>query len=67
MITTINLFAKNEQIQNSILDKPLIERYILDELKELRTSHQKLREDTTKQITQSELSTSDRAITYVTD
>ncbi len=52
---------------NALLEKPLIERYVFDELKELRTDQQKLREDVTKQITKSELSSSDRAITYATD
>ena len=52
---------------NALVKKPLIERYVFDELKELRTDQQKLREDVTKQITKSELSTSDRAITYATD
>ncbi len=52
---------------NTLLEKPLIERYVLDELKELRTDQQMLREDVTKQITKSELSASDRAITYATD
>lgn len=49
------------------LYKPLLERYILDELKSLRQDQQRLREDTTKQITQTQLSTADRAITYTTD
>lgn len=52
---------------NALVKKPLIERYVFDELKELRTDQQKLREDVTKQITKSELSVSDRAITYATD
>ncbi len=52
---------------NTLLEKPLIERYVFDELKALRTNQQKLREDVTKQITKSELSASDRAITYATD
>lgn len=52
---------------NTLLKKPLVERYVFDELKELRTDQQKLREDVTKQITKSELSTSDRAITYTTN
>ncbi len=52
---------------NTLIKKPLIERYVFDELKALRTDQQKLREDVTKQITKSELSVSDRAITYATD
>ncbi|WP_373033896.1 tetratricopeptide repeat protein [Sulfurovum sp.] len=52
---------------NTLIKKPLIERYVFDELKALRTDQQKLREDVTKQITKSELSVSDRAIAYATD
>lgn len=49
------------------LERPLVERYILDELKDLRTNQLKLKEEVTKQITASELSVSDRALTYTTD
>lgn len=52
---------------DALLKKPLMERYVFDELKELRTDQQMLREDVTKQVTKSELSASDRAITYATD
>ena len=47
--------------------KPLMERYILDELKAVRQDQQKLREDVTKQVTQAQLDTADRALTYTTD
>ncbi|BBN83731.1 hypothetical protein PA25_37160 [Pseudoalteromonas sp. A25] len=47
--------------------KPLLERYILDELKAVRYDQQKLREDLTKQVTHSQLDAADRAITYTTD
>lgn len=47
--------------------KPLLERYILDELKSVRQDQQKLREDVTKQVTHTQLDTADRAITYTTD
>ena len=53
--------------KNELLERPLVERYILDELKELRNNQLKLKEEVTKQITSSELSVSDRAITYATD
>jgi len=53
--------------KKDILDKPLVERYILDELKDLRTSQLKIKEEVTKQISKSELSISDRALAYTAD
>jgi tetratricopeptide (TPR) repeat protein len=47
--------------------KPLMERYILDELKAVRQDQQQLREDVTKQVTHAQLDTADRALTYTTD
>jgi tetratricopeptide (TPR) repeat protein len=57
----------NMETQDSILERPLVERYILDELKALRTNQQKLKEDVTVQITQSQLSNTDRTVRYATD
>jgi tetratricopeptide (TPR) repeat protein len=51
----------------SPLYRPLIERYILDELKAVRQDQQRLREDVTKQITHTQLDAADRALTYTTD
>ncbi|CAI89136.1 tetratricopeptide repeat protein [Pseudoalteromonas sp. NZS127] len=66
--------APTEQQQNQAVDglaapmyKPLMERYILDELRAVRQDQQKLREDVTKQVTHAQLDTADRAITYTTD
>ncbi|MGK0255410.1 MAG: tetratricopeptide (TPR) repeat protein [Arcobacteraceae bacterium] len=60
-------FADAKNPMKEFSEKPLVERYILDELKDLRTGQLKIREDVTKQITSSELSVSDRAIRYATD
>ncbi len=54
------------QVQEPMF-QPLMERYILDELKAVRQDQQKLREDVTKQVTHAQLDTADRAITYTTD
>ncbi len=66
--------ALTEQDKHQALDqlkepmyKPLLERYVLDELKAVRQDQQKLREDVTKQVTHAQLDTADRAITYTTD
>ena len=61
------LFANAKSPMKEFSEKPLVERYVLDELKDLRTGQLKIREDVTKQIASSELSISDRAIRYATD
>jgi len=66
LLFSVSLIA-NTQSKDSILEKPLVERYILDELKDLRTNQQKLKEDVTIQITQSQLTSTDRTIRYATD
>jgi len=45
---------------------PLVERYILDELMELRKQNQILRTEITQQIVQEKLESSDRAVEYTT-
>jgi tetratricopeptide (TPR) repeat protein len=50
--------------QTDMLDKPLMERYILDELKSLRHDQQDLERRVTVQITDRELSVADKAINY---
>lgn len=55
-----------KQVQQPMY-QPLIERYILDELKSVRQDQQQLREDVTKQVTHSQLDAADRALTYTTD
>ncbi|ENN97259.1 MULTISPECIES: tetratricopeptide repeat protein [Pseudoalteromonas] len=52
---------------NEPMYKPLLERYILDELKAVRQDQQQLREDVTKQVTHAQLETADRALIYTTD
>jgi len=71
---TENRPALTEVEQQQALDKlqepmykPLLERYILDELKAVRQDQQKLREDVTKQVAHTQLDTADRALTYTTD
>ena len=49
------------------LFKPFIERYILDELKNVRVEQQNLREDVAEKVAEAKLESSDRAITYTTD
>ena len=68
VFTTLAFASTDTNISsNDLLQKPLIERYVLDELKEIRTDQLKLRIDVTKQITSTELSVSDRAIQYTSN
>ncbi|KAA1246020.1 tetratricopeptide repeat protein [Aquimarina sp. RZ0] len=57
--------AKMDIIEQPLY-KPLIERYILDEIKSLRQENQSLRAQVTKQISEAKLESSDRAINYTT-
>lgn len=50
--------------QQSIYDKPLMERYVLDELKSIRQDQQSLEKRVTEQITDRELSVADKSMNY---
>ena len=50
--------------ESPILDRPLVERYILDELRALRQDQQDLERRLTIQITDRELSVADRSLNY---
>lgn len=58
---------KDAQGLKQLLDKPLIERYILDELKDLRVENMKLRNEVEKRISKTEVEQTDRAARYMTD
>lgn len=49
------------------LYKPFIERYILDELKNLRQDQQAMRRELTDKVAEARLDASDRAVRYTTD
>jgi len=63
------LFAsqKNPLEVKQLLEKPLIERYILDELKDLRIENMKLRNEVERRISKNEVQQTDRAARYMTD
>ncbi|WP_222434493.1 tetratricopeptide repeat protein [Vibrio metschnikovii] len=50
--------------ESPLLDRPLVERYILDELRALRQDQQDLERRLTIQITDRELSVADRSLSY---
>jgi len=63
------LFSKSTVQGDAIKDplyRPLIERYVLDEIKSLRQDNQSLNAQVTKQIAEAKLESSDRAINYTT-
>lgn len=55
-----------EKIEKPLFE-PLIERYILDELKDVRMDNQRLRSDMEKRIARAEVEQTDRAARYITD
>ncbi|SHJ37433.1 hypothetical protein SAMN04487911_1193 [Arenibacter nanhaiticus] len=68
-IVPFTLFSEDTVQVDSIqqpLYRPLIERYILDEIKSLRQENQSLKAQVTKQISEAKLESSDRAINYTT-
>lgn len=50
--------------QQSMYDKPLMERYVLDELKSIRQDQQSLEMRVTQQITDRELAVADKSMNY---
>ncbi|KFZ38032.1 hypothetical protein HR45_05850 [Shewanella mangrovi] len=50
--------------QQSLYDKPLMERYVMDELKSLRQDQQSLEKRVTRQITDRELAVADKSMNY---
>ncbi len=67
---SVQIFSNDTEIAQDSIEKPLykpfIERYILDEIKNLREENQRLRALVTKQIAEAKLDSSDRAIQYTT-
>lgn len=64
-----SLNANNYQVKGleNELKKPLIERYIMDELKNLRIENMKLKNEIEKRISRAEVEQTDRAARYITD
>ena len=65
--SVLNAEQKNAQGLKEILERPLMERYVLDELKDLRIENMKLRIQVEKRITKNEVGQTDRAARYMTD
>jgi tetratricopeptide (TPR) repeat protein len=68
MLSLSSLLAASENTTDkSIYEKPLIERYVLDELKALRTDQQDLERRLIIEITDRELSVADKSLGYASN
>ena len=72
-LTTL-LIAENISYANTkvvgmdkLLQKPLMERYILDELKDLRIENTKIKNELERRLSKAEIGQTDRAARYMTD
>ena len=66
VLSTFSLSAHSEEqySESELLDRPLMERYILDEIKSLRQSQQDLERRMVIEITDRELSVADKSLNY---
>jgi tetratricopeptide (TPR) repeat protein len=64
-----SLSAENIEVigVDKTLEKPLIERYVLDELKDLRIENLKIRNELESRLSKAEVGQTDRAARYMTD
>lgn len=64
-----NANADKDQLVDSIgiLERPLMERYVLDELKSLRNDNNQLRIELAEKVSNAKLEISDRALRYTAD
>lgn len=63
-IFSTHLLAEEKYSESDILDRPLVERYILDELKAIRQDQQDLERRMVVQITDRELEVADKSLNY---
>lgn len=69
LLCPVTLKAENNTPieEKSMLERPLMERYILDELKAIRIDNQQTRVDVEQRIARSKIEQTDRAARYITD
>ena len=70
MVAAQTLHDKETQDVNKLTEpmyNPFIERYVIDELKDLRTDMMQMHVDLTKEVTNRDISLTTRAVSYVTD
>ncbi|MBT8348949.1 MAG: tetratricopeptide repeat protein [Sulfurovum sp.] len=66
-LTLLGQLKAEEGPKTDMLERPLMERYILDELKSVRMDNQQTRVDMEKHIAQLKIEDNDRAARYMTD
>lgn len=64
VLISFGTVAEEKYSESDLLDRPLMERYILDELKALRQDQQDLERRLTIQITDRELEVADKSLNY---
>ena len=67
LLTLLGNLEAEEVPKTPMLERPLMERYILDELKSVRMDNQQTRVDMEKHIAQLKIENNDRAARYMTD
>ena len=69
LVSSISLSANEKVVdeKKQLLDRPLMERYIVDELRALRIENSKLKIEVEKRITKAQIEQTDRAAQYMTD
>lgn len=63
----LNPLCASEKPEQSPLEKPLIERYILDELKSLRVEQERFKATIETNVAKAQMEQTDRAARYITD
>ena len=70
LLSFSSVLCANEKVTKGLtplLEKPLMQRYILDDLKDLRMQNMQLRNDVEKRISRAEVEQTDRAAKFITD
>lgn len=65
--SALNAGQKESEPLKELLERPLMERYVLDELKDLRIENMKLRTQVEQRLAKNEVNQTDRAARYMTD
>ena len=64
VLLSFSSYGQEKYSETDMLDRPLMERYILDELKALRQDQQDLERKMTIQVTDRELAVADKSMNY---
>ncbi|WP_375749480.1 tetratricopeptide repeat protein [Vibrio sp. HN007] len=64
LLLTFSVFSAEKYSESDLLDRPLMERYILDELKSIRLEQQDLERRLTIEMTDRELAVADKSLNY---